>query len=769
MRCRPLQSFLQQVVPPGIFACAMELFTPPKDTLYAEVAFKVPLDRTFSYVVPAALAGQLAAGKRVEAPFGGRRMTGYCVSLSKERPSTDVELKEISAVIDPEALLDDHMLELTRRVSRRYMAGWGEALESALPAGVRYKIGNRDLLFLAVPAEKALQRAESASRRAPMRQRALRTLIRENGRRSVSQIARHAGCSSATVRSLVKMGVAEIRNVTAERRRPRREPAVRGYSESFDLTREQRHGLERLCGAIDEGRFAPFLLFGVTGSGKTEIYLQAIEKVVRAGGQAIVLVPEISLTPQTVSRFRRRFPNIAVMHSHLAAGKRHREWRAIQHGRADVVIGARSAIFAPARRLGLVVIDEEHENTFKQETSPRYHAREVALLRCRMLSIPLVMGSATPSLESFHAAASGAMERIDLPMRVEGRAMPPVEVVDMRAERDTLKRFAIISRRLEYRMKHTLDAGEQVILFLNRRGFATYLTCRRCGWIGKCPLCDITLTFHRAFDLVQCHYCDYKERPVRECPECGHRNVKFYGVGTERIVEEVEALFPSACVARMDSDTMRTRHAYIRTLRDFRTGAVDVLVGTQMIAKGLDFPNVTVVGVISADISLNLPDFRANERTFGLISQVAGRTGRGPKGGTVVVQSLTPAQFAIRTAARHDYLAFAERELSQRKGMRYPPYTNLARIILRGEDLEKVEKVAAAVRRSIDPFAGDALQVLGPAPAVISRLQGLHRVNIVVKAADMCALVEALDGARRLIRPSGKVQGIIDVDPLSML
>ena len=747
----------------------MELFPPEKDGLYAEVAFNLPLDQTFSYIVPERLAGSISRGRRVDAPFGRREMTGYCVSLSAKRPDTDAALKEITAVADTEPLLDDHMLKLTRWVAARYMAGWGEALEAALPAGVRYKIGNRDLVFLSKSAEDARAEADQWGRRAPKRLQALETLAAENGLRTVSQIALAAGCSTATVRSLIDLGLAEIQSVTAARTRPRHEPPVRDYTKAFDLTREQQYALNRVRAAIDEGRFAPFLLFGVTGSGKTEIYLQAIEKVVAAGRQAIVLVPEISLTPQTVSRFRARFPNIAVLHSHLAAGKRHKEWRAIQRGTADVVIGARSAVFAPAERLGLIVIDEEHENTFKQETSPRYHAREVAMRRCRLLSIPLVIGSATPGLESFHAAASGVFERIDLPYRVEGRPMPPVEVVDMRAERDTLKRFTIISRRLEYRVKQTLDAGDQAILFLNRRGFATYLTCRRCGWIGKCPHCDISLTFHRSRDLVQCHYCDYTAAPPEHCPECDHAGVKFYGVGTERIVEEVRGIFPRAKVARMDSDTMRTRHAYTRTLRDFRAGEVDVLVGTQMIAKGLDFPNVTTVGVISADISLNLPDFRANERTFDLISQVAGRTGRGPKGGVVVVQSFAPDQFAIKAAARHDYLAFAERELSQREGMRYPPYTNLARIILRGEDLEKVEEAAHAIRAALEPGASETVQILGPAPAVIGRIQGRHRLNLLVKAPNPERLVEVLQRARKLIKPSGTVQSVIDVDPLSML
>jgi primosomal protein N' (replication factor Y) len=460
---------------------------------------------------------------------------------------------------------------------------------------------------------------------------------------------------------------------------------------------------------------------------------------------------------------------VAVLHSHLAAGKRHREWRSIQSGSADVVIGARSAVFAPTPRLGLIVIDEEHENTFKQETSPRYHARDVALKRAEMLGIPVILGSATPSLETFHATCSGSIQRIDLPNRVEGRPLPTIEIVDMRAERDARKGYAIISRRLEHRVREALGSGHQVILFLNRRGFATYLTCRRCGWIGKCPSCDITLTFHRSKDLVECHYCGHTEAPPTVCPDCGYKNVRYYGVGTERIVDEVAGLFPSAVTARMDSDTMTTRHSYVKALRDFRQGATQVLIGTQMIAKGLDFPNVTVVGVISADISLNLPDFRASERTFDLVSQVAGRAGRGPGGGVVVVQTLTPEHFGIQAAARHDYLGFAAKEIGQRTELGYPPAGRLARIVLRGQSEEKVKEAAGKVRDALASAAVEGTAVLGPAPAPLARIMKNYRYHIIVKAVGFDALSAMLASVRKIVRASGAVEGIIDVDPMSML
>jgi len=749
----------------------MDLFTKSAEEpgAYAEVAFNLPLDRTYSYVVPRDLAAGLCPGKRVEAPLGRRREVGYCVAVSPERPSTDAELKPVYSVIDAEPLLDAHMLELTRWVAEYYFAGWGEALETALPAGVRFNVGSREVVCLAKPAEAARAEASGWGGRGAKRRSVLEGLIENDGVLSLADLAARAGVSSSTARALVKIGLAVVKTVPARAGRPRREPPVRDYAREFELTNEQHYALERASKAIEAGTFSPILLFGVTGSGKTEVYLRAIETVVRAGRQAIVLVPEISLTPQTVSRFRARFPNIAVLHSHLSAGKRHREWRAIQSGSADVVIGARSAVFAPAPRLGLVVIDEEHENTFKQETNPRYHAREVALKRAKMLGIPVILGSATPSLETFHASRAGGLERIDLPRRVEGRPMPPVEIVDMRVERDARKAYTILSRRLENHLRRAISAGEQAILFLNRRGFATYLTCRRCGWVGKCPSCDITLTFHRVKDVVECHYCGHREKPPAACPECGYKNVKFYGVGTERIVEEVKTLFPQASIARMDSDTMTTRHSYTKALRDFRQGATSVLVGTQMIAKGLDFPNVTVVGVVSADISLNLPDFRSSERTFDLISQVAGRTGRGPRGGVVVVQTLTPEHFGIRAAADHDYLAFAAVELDQRAKMRYPPLSRIARIVLRGEDDAKVEALSMKVREALAAAVPPGVEVLGPAQAPIARIMKNYRWHILVKAPDWPALRQAIEPARKLVRPVGTVQGMIDVDPLSML
>lgn len=740
-----------------------------KGDVYAEVAFNLPLAGTYTYRVPAALAGELSPGKRVEAPLGPRRMTGYCVSTSAEAPGIEARLKDIISIIDDDPLLDAHMLELTDWVRRRYFAGWGEALEAALPSGVRHKIGTRRVMRLAVPAEAALAEAQSWGKRASKRLAALRVLIENDAQLTTAELADRAGVSTATALSLIKVGLAEPAEVPAQRGRPRNDAPVRDYVREFELTREQAYAVAEVSASLDAKKYSPLLLFGVTGSGKTEVYLRAIEEVIRAGRQAIVLVPEISLTPQTVSRFRARFANIAVLHSHLAAGKRHREWRAIQSGQADVVIGARSAVFAPAARLGLIVIDEEHENTFKQDTSPRYHARDVAAKRAEMLRIPVILGSATPSLESFHASKTGRIRRIDLPNRVEGRPMPPVEIVDMRAERDTRRAYTILSRRLENHVRQALDAGNQAILFLNRRGFATYLTCRRCGWVGKCPACDITLTFHRSKDIVVCHYCGYTAEPPLDCPDCHYKGVKFYGTGTERVVEEVRGLFPEASVARMDSDTMTSRHAYTRALGDFRRGGTDILVGTQMIAKGLDFPNVTVVGVVSADVSLNLPDFRASERTFDLISQVAGRTGRGPKGGVVVVQTMTPNHFGIEAAAEHDYLKFAATEMAQRAELSYPPFGSLARIVMRSEDEARLEKTALKVADALKGAAAEGVTVLGPVPAVLSRIMGRYRYHLLVKAGSRGALEGTLENVRGMVKATGKVQGIIDVDPLSML
>jgi primosomal protein N' (replication factor Y) len=428
------------------------------------------------------------------------------------------------------------------------------------------------------------------------------------------------------------------------------------------------------------------LLHGVTGSGKTEIYLRAIEEVVRQGKEAIVLVPEISLTPQTIARFRGRCGELAVLHSHLGDAERGGHWRRIAEGQVQVVVGARSAVFAPTRKLGLIVIDEEHEGTFKQENTPRYHARDVAVMRARLENVPILLGSATPSLESWHNAQRGQYTLLKLPNRVYDRPLPKVALIDLRHESPGPGRFHALSMPLERAMRDAVRAGGQVILLLNRRGFSTHVHCPACGYVESCRHCDLALTFHRQRDVMLCHYCGYEQDPPQLCPQCGKQQIRYQGQGTEKLEEEIAAKFHGYVVRRMDSDTMRRPGSHARVLSAFRQGLIHILLGTQMIAKGLDFPNVTLVGVVNADMGLHIPDFRSAERTFQLLAQVSGRAGRGPQGGRVLVQTFNPEQPCIALAAKHDYEGFASQEMAHRQAHSYPPYQRMARLIIRGRD-----------------------------------------------------------------------------------
>ncbi|MGE5193273.1 MAG: primosomal protein N', partial [Deltaproteobacteria bacterium] len=545
-----------------------------------------------------------------------------------------------------------------------------------------------------------------------------------------------------------------------------------------------------------------YLLQGVTGSGKTEIYMRAVEAVLEQGRQAIVLVPEISLTPQTIRRFRSRFPAVAVLHSHLSDAERHRHWQQIASGHVQVVVGARSAVFAPTPHLGLLVIDEEHETSFKQDTTPRYHAREVARKRAELEQVPLILGSATPTLESWCRAQSpggvavengdrhpavkdlvhetrptarspspcSTDELLRLPKRVEGLPMPPVVIVDVRHD-PLRRRGAAIGRALHTAMHSALAAGGQVILFLNLRGYSPVLWCRACGAAVKCPHCDVSLTWHKERRQVVCHSCDYRNSPPRACPSCGDAGIQYLGVGTQRLEQEVRARFPEYSCVRMDSDSMRKPGSHDRALEAFRHGETRILLGTQMISKGLDFPDVTLVGVIDADTVLHQPDLRSTERTFQLIAQVAGRTGRSAKGGRVLVQTSCPAEPAILKASQHDYEGFAQAELKHRRQMQAPPFEHLVRVILRGPDekgtLAEARRMADLVR---DAIAARSLpvRILGPAPAPVARLKGNYRFHFQLSTAAIEHVQQLWRAVGETLRPAGKIEFAVDVDPVNM-
>ncbi|MEA3489289.1 MAG: primosomal protein N' [Candidatus Omnitrophota bacterium] len=532
--------------------------------------------------------------------------------------------------------------------------------------------------------------------------------------------------------------------------------------------REQKRVLDEINKCVDERRHEVFLLHGITGSGKTEIYLQTMENVISKGGSGVMLVPEISLTPQTVERFMSRFGDkVAVFHSRMLQSAKFAEWKRIKDGNARVVVGPRSAVFSPFKDPGIFIVDEEHEPSYKQEDAPRYHAREVAIERARCAGVPVILGSATPSLESYSRALKGEYRLVELKQRIKEKELPRVKLVDMRLEFDTRVGRTVVSRILEEALRKDISKKQQALIFLNRRGFSTFVICRKCGYLLKCPKCDSPMVFHQAKNELICHYCNRRIPPPGICPGCNEDYLMYKGTGTQKVETELKKIMPQAGIARMDSDAMSKRGAHERVLREFREHKIDIIVGTQMIAKGLDFPKVTLVGVISADANLNLPDFRAGERTFNLITQVAGRAGRGDLGGEVIVQTYTPENYAIRLAAKHDYVGFFKEEIESRRQLLFPPFVNLVKITLRARKEENVMESAGRLAKILVKKIPD-IEKLGPAPSPIAKLRGYYRWNILIKARDRMKIVKQLGSALKGFRKGTGVLMAVDVDPMSM-
>jgi primosomal protein N' (replication factor Y) len=754
-----------------------QLDTPaaPASGLFAEVVFDRPLDHAYSYAVPERLQNAVAIGKRVEAPFGrGDKATaGYCVGLSQTPPTRAV--KELLRILDDDALLTPDLMRLTRWMADYYLCGWGQVLNAVVPAGAKERAGTRNLVFLETVPESALPQPlpELTAKQAAAWQQ-----LRAAGRAlEVRHLARLARCGTGPVAALIDKGVARrvVRRVDRFAEEIEESPSTEG---PITLNPDQLRAWAPLEQSLRDGGFHAFLLYGVTGSGKTEIYLRAIEEVIRQGKEAIVLVPEISLTPQTIQRFRGRCGDVAVLHSHLGDAERGGHWRRVAAGHVQVVVGARSAVFAPTRQLGLIVIDEEHEGTFKQESTPRYHARDVAVMRARLENIPIILGSATPSLESWHNAQRGQYGLLSLPNRVLDRPLPHVGLIDLRHERVSGSRFYALSPALERAMREALRAGGQVMLLLNRRGFSTHVHCPSCGYVETCRFCDLALTYHRQRAVMLCHYCGYEQQPPELCPSCGQTQIRYQGLGTEKLQAEIEQKFPGMVVRRMDSDSMRQRGSHARVLAAFRKGLIHVLLGTQMIAKGLDFPNVTLVGVINADVGLHIPDFRSAERTFQLLSQVSGRTGRGAQGGRVLIQTFNPEHPCIALAATHDYAGFVATELAHRRAHNYPPYERLVRLIVRSRAQQAgadfAERLAGAFHTALQGLGSSAapaaaLRLLGPAEAPVFRLKGYHRFHFQLQSSSAAALHQVLRSVLPAVRPPAGVEFTVDVDPLNML
>ena len=732
----------------------------------ARVTLEIALRREFDYLIPLEFAGRVEVGTRVKVPFGRRQVLGCVTSLAES--SALETLKPILKIIGAQSLVTPRVLELARWMADYYCCAPETALKSVLPDAIRKEQdGWRERLFARVlPGADGIDALTK-------RQTEIYHVIEEHQSIALQELLRLTGTTAQTVRKLEDKNLIEIAPQITERDPYANEQFV--PTTPLKLNPEQAKALENIM--VESGRV--FLLHGVTGSGKTEVYLQAIARALEEGKGAIVLVPEISLTPQTVERFKARFSSgplqtlVAVLHSHLSAGERHDEWHKIRQGRAKIVIGARSAIFAPVEPLGLIIVDEEHEHSYKQEEAPRYHARDVAVVRGQREGATVVLGSATPSLESYHNTKRGKYTLLEMPSRVDDKQMPLVRVQDMRTEKSKGdKGPPIFSQRLKDAIHHRLEAGEQTILFLNRRGFATSMQCPDCGLVAECPNCSLSLTYHRREQTLRCHICGHRDRAPQRCPnkQCRSPKIRFHGLGTEKVEDVLRKLFPKANVCRMDSDALKRKDDFRRILGDFRRGKIDILVGTQMIAKGLHFPRVTLVGIVYADTSLHLADFRAGERTFQLLTQVAGRAGRGDVEGEVVVQTFSPVHPAIQFARRHDFVGYFEAEMEFREQLLYPPFTRAALLTIRGRNEDKVKFSADHIKRELEkliPKLPD-LVIAGPAPAPLLRAENFYRHQIMLRLGQMSALSRHLALIDAQLTLPDDVTLTIDIDPVNL-
>jgi primosomal protein N' (replication factor Y) len=749
--------------------------------MIARVTLEIALRKEFDYLIPPELAGQVTVGARVKVPLGRRQALGYVTALVEDSPHR--QLRPILKVLGGAALLTPAILELAHWMAEYYCCPFELVLKSVLPEAVRREeAGWRERLVVrALPGRGELPKLSQ-------RQQEVWSLIEEWRELPLRELLSLADTTAETVRRLEDKGLVSLGPQIAER-----DPYAREHilpTQPLALNPEQADALARIVSALDRPPLPPaaasgghrpgvFLLHGVTGSGKTEVYLQAIAHTLQQGRGAIVLVPEISLTPQTVERFKARFCSgpqptlVAVLHSHLSAGERHDEWHKIRQGRARIAIGARSAVFAPVEPLGLIVVDEEHEHSYKQEEAPRYHARDVAVLRGQRAGAVVVLGSATPSLESYYNAQHGKYALLELPHRADEKRMPLVRVLDLRQEVRGDKGPPILSPRLREAILERLERREQVMLFLNRRGYATSLQCPRCGYVAECPNCSVALTYHRLPPRLLCHICGHTSPVPTACPQpsCRDPAIRYAGLGTQRVEETLARLFPHARVKRMDSDTLQRKEEYRRILGDFRTGKIDILLGTQMIAKGLHFPNVTLVGIVYADLSLHQPDFRAGERTFQLLTQVAGRAGRGDVEGEVVVQAFAPYHPAIQYARRHDYAGFYEQEIEFRAQLQYPPLTRAALVTLQGRNEDKVKFASAHVRRELDQALQPLRDVIlaGPAPAPLLRAETYYRYQLMLRTRQMRSLSRRLAPFLQTLSLPEDVTVAVDIDPVNLV
>ncbi|WP_305960440.1 primosomal protein N' [Bacillus safensis] len=789
------------------------------------------IDRPFDYRVPDRFKDLVKAGMRVVVPFGPRKIQGFVTKVKDETDIKTGNIKEIVDLFDLSPVLTDELLELSHWLTEKTLSYHITALQSMLPAAMKAKyekeiqvlseeelpqslkelFGQREsILYADIPAEqlkqiqkhvqkghlevryhvsqksgkkkvRMLQMAVSKEKLAEkhqqlkknaVKQKALISYLLEAGEITflAKDLQQQTGASSQTLKTFIQEGLL-TESYEEVYRDPYRDREFTP-SASLDLTPEQREAAKHIHQAVSDDQHETFLLHGVTGSGKTEIYLQTIDHVLQKGKEAIVLVPEISLTPQMVQRFKERFgSNVAVLHSGLSTGEKYDEWRKIHRKEVKLVVGARSAVFAPFENLGMIIIDEEHESSYKQEEMPRYHAKDVAIERAVLHQCPVVLGSATPSLETYARAKKGVYTLLSLKHRINQQKLPHVSLIDMREELRNGNR-SMFSEELMIRLKEVLERKEQAVLFLNKRGYSSFVMCRDCGYVEQCPHCEISLTYHRYQKRLKCHYCGHEAPVPAECPECHSEHIRYFGTGTQRVEEELTKVLPEARVIRMDVDTTSRKGTHEKLLTSFGNKEADILLGTQMIAKGLDFPDVTLVGVLSADTSLHIPDFRSSEKTFQLLTQVSGRAGRHEKAGSVIIQSYTPSHYSIELTKQHDYEAFYEQEMLHRRHQSYPPYYFLAMVTVSHEEVTKAAHVTDQIVQFLKMNCAPNTRILGPAASPIAKIKDRYRYQCVIKYKrenELASLLRKIQDHYQKEMEQKQLMISIDMNPYMMM
>ena len=706
------------------------------------------IDKIFDYSVPDEMKSKIKIGIRVEVPFGYQKLEGFVLEI-KDESSTDRELKKVSSIVDSDIVLNNELLKLGREIKNNTLATLISCYQVMLPKALKARKG----IIVNKKYDTYYKLNLDDNYKTNNKQQEIIDLFKDKelvSRKDILDI------SLSSLNTLVKNNV--LVPVKLEHYRT-------SYSNNKTIKKELTDDQKKVVSEVfNYSGFNTFLLHGVTGSGKTEVYMEIIEDYLNKGKTSIVLVPEISLTPQMVERFQNRFGNkIAALHSALSDGEKYDEWRRISRGEASIVIGARSAVFAPLNNIGVIIIDEEHSDSYKQDdSSPRYSAKDIAMLRGKYHDCPVILGSATPTLESFARAKKGVYKLLSLPNRVNGKKLPLVRIVDMNDE--IKKSKGHFSRNLITSINDKLEKKEQVILLLNRRGYSSFITCKNCGYTFKCPNCDISLTYHKTSKTLRCHYCGYGTKVYDTCPSCGEKSIADLGVGTEKVEEELKNIFPDRKVLRMDVDTTSRKGAHSKMIKAFKNHEYDILLGTQIVAKGLDFENVTLVGVINADTSLNIPDFRSSENTYSLLSQVAGRSGRSEKSGEVIIQTFNPEHYAIEYTKSHDYIGFYNREMQIRKMLKYPPFYYICYIKVSGKDVNYVGKEANKIKKSLDRNLTSTI-ILGPTALSVFRVNNIYRYGIILKYKKDDQLYPILEKILDHYKSDNKIRVDIDFNP----